>query len=200
MARVAGTKAASGKKPPRPAKQKRTAAGLTPKQERFVLEYLKDLNATAAYKRAGYEATGNSAEVNASRLLRHAQVEAEIARRTKKVAEKHELSAELVIRSIVQELTFDPAKLYGPDGKLLPITDLPEDVRMALTAVEFEQAGSLDAPVYVRKVKWAQRHQAREQAMKHLGLFERDNQQRNPLEGVPRDTLRALVERLGGRI
>lgn len=40
----------------------------------FANEYLKDLNATAAYKRAGYTAKGNAAEVNAARLLRHAQV------------------------------------------------------------------------------------------------------------------------------
>ncbi|MFM2057912.1 MAG: hypothetical protein RLY71_2297 [Pseudomonadota bacterium] len=47
---------------------------LTPKQARFVEEYLVDLNATQAYIRAGYKARGNSAEVNAGRLLRNAQV------------------------------------------------------------------------------------------------------------------------------
>jgi phage terminase small subunit len=47
---------------------------LTPKQERFVAEYLIDLNATAAYKRAGYDAKGKSAEVNASRLLSNDKV------------------------------------------------------------------------------------------------------------------------------
>ena len=50
--------------------------GLTPKQQLFVHEYLVDLNATAAYRRAGYKARGNSAEVNASRLLRNAKVAA----------------------------------------------------------------------------------------------------------------------------
>lgn len=38
------------------------------RQERFVAEYLIDLNKTAAYKRAGYRARGHAAEVNASRL------------------------------------------------------------------------------------------------------------------------------------
>ena len=51
---------------------------LTPKQQRFVEEYLVDLNASAAYRRAGYAAKGNSAEVNAVRLLRNAQVAAAI--------------------------------------------------------------------------------------------------------------------------
>ena len=47
---------------------------LTPKQKRFADEYLIDLNATAAYKRAGYSVKGTTAEVNASRMLGNAKV------------------------------------------------------------------------------------------------------------------------------
>ena len=47
---------------------------LTARQSVFAREYLHDLNAAAAYRRAGYTARGNSAEVNAARLLRNAQV------------------------------------------------------------------------------------------------------------------------------
>lgn len=166
---------------------------LTPKQDRFVQEYLVDLNATAAYKRAGYAGKGNVAEAAACRLLRNVQVQAEIVRRSKKTANKYELTQELIIRSIVQELAFDPAKLYDREGRLLPITELPEDVRMALTSIEFEQHGSLEAPVYVRKVKWAQRQGAREHAMKHMGLFEKDNKQRHPIQDMSDEVLERLI-------
>lgn len=44
------------------------------KQRRFADYYIETGNATDSYLRAGYEATGNAAEVNASRLLRNAQV------------------------------------------------------------------------------------------------------------------------------
>lgn len=47
---------------------------LTAKQQRFVAEYLIDLNATAAYKRAGYKGQGNTAEVTASQLLSNPKV------------------------------------------------------------------------------------------------------------------------------
>lgn len=47
-------------------------------QIRFVEEYLIDLNRTAAYKRAGYKGEGNTAYVNASRLLRNAKVAAAV--------------------------------------------------------------------------------------------------------------------------
>jgi hypothetical protein len=48
---------------------------LTAKQRRFAAEYLQDMNATAAYRRAGYRARGHAAEVNACRLLRNAEVQ-----------------------------------------------------------------------------------------------------------------------------
>ncbi|WP_089528500.1 terminase small subunit [Pantoea ananatis] len=48
--------------------------GLSEQQIRFVEQYLIDLNRTAAYKRAGYKGEGNTAYVNASRMLRNAKV------------------------------------------------------------------------------------------------------------------------------
>ncbi|MDK6738387.1 terminase small subunit, partial [Proteus mirabilis] len=48
--------------------------GLTEQQIKFVSEYLIDLNRTGAYKRAGYKGEGNTAYVNATRMLRNAKV------------------------------------------------------------------------------------------------------------------------------
>jgi phage terminase small subunit len=166
---------------------------LTAKQERFVQEYLIDLNATQAAIRAGYSAK-TAAEIGFENL-RKPQISGAIAAKQQKSAAKYELTSDLVIRSIVQELEFDPAKLYGQDGQLLPITELPEDVRMALTSIEFEQHGSPEAPVFVRKVKWAARQGAREQAMKHLGLFEKDNEQKHSLQELTPDALQRFIER-----
>lgn len=47
---------------------------LNARQKRFVEEYLIDLNATGAYRRAGYKAKGHAAEVNASKLLSNTEV------------------------------------------------------------------------------------------------------------------------------
>lgn len=51
-----------------------STTGLNAKQERFAIEYLIDLNATAAYKRAGYGGQGNVAESAAARLLSNVKV------------------------------------------------------------------------------------------------------------------------------
>jgi len=73
---------------------------MSAKQQAFVAEYLVDLNATAAYKRAGYKGTGNTAEVNASKLLRHAKVSVAIQGAMKKRADDLEISAKYVLESI----------------------------------------------------------------------------------------------------
>ncbi|MEH7336276.1 terminase small subunit [Neobacillus drentensis] len=54
---------------------------LNVKQKRFADYYIETGNATASYLRAGYDAEGNAAEVNASRLLRNAKVQEYIKER-----------------------------------------------------------------------------------------------------------------------
>jgi Phage terminase, small subunit len=70
------------------------------KQQRFVQEYLKDLNATAAYHRAGYTAKGNAAEACASRLLSNAKVAAAIAEAQAERSKKLEIDAEWVLKRL----------------------------------------------------------------------------------------------------
>lgn len=81
--------------------------GLTPKQKRFADEYLIDLNATAAYKRAGYKGMGNVAEAGASEILRNPKVSAYVKKRSAEIAEKAGLTAELVRRQWLAILTTD---------------------------------------------------------------------------------------------
>lgn len=162
---------------------RKLANGLTEQQQTFCDVYRCDpeKNATKAYRTAYPRCKSDAtAAVEASKLLRNPKIEAYLAKKAEKIAKKYDLTAELAARSIVQELTFDPAKLYREDGTLKDVTELDEDTRMALTSVEFEHIGDKDSPATVRKIKWASRHQAREQLMKHLGMFERDNAQKTP--------------------
>lgn len=131
--------------------------------------------------------------------MKNVEISNSIAKRAETIAKKYELTAELVVKSIVQELTFDPARLYQ-GGRLKDVTELDEDTRMALASVEFEQAGSQDGPVFVRKLRWAPRQGAREQAMKHLGMFREDNNQRaSALTGLPVELLQKITARLRAR-
>jgi phage terminase small subunit len=71
---------------------------LTPRQERFVREYIRDLNGSRAAIAAGY--SKNGAKVTASRLLTNVNVSSEIAKLTQKACEKLEISADYVLRNI----------------------------------------------------------------------------------------------------
>lgn len=187
---MATRKAAPRKAPPKkaPVKAGTSKEGAETRRRLFVEAFIANGgNATEAAKAAGYSAT--SARFQGSKLLADSNVSQQIAARAQKVASKYELTTDLVVRSIVQELTFDPAKLYGADGRLKAVHELDEDTRMALTSLEYDG-------LLVSKVKWSPRQGAREQAMKHLGMFEADNKQRSPLDGLPRDLLKELAERL----
>lgn len=70
------------------------------KQKRFVEEYLIDLNATAAYRRAGYTAKGNAAEVNAARLLRNAKVQQAITLAQAARSDRTAITADFVLQGI----------------------------------------------------------------------------------------------------
>ncbi len=73
--------------------------GIKPKQEIFSLEYLKDLNATAAYHRAGYKGKGTAARVHAHRLLANVSVQAVIGRELARRREEARITADEVVEA-----------------------------------------------------------------------------------------------------
>ncbi len=84
---------------------------LTAKQQRFVEEYLIDLNATAAYHRAGYKAKGDAAGVNASRLLGNDKVQEYIQQRMQAREKRTEITQDMVLQRWWLIATADPNEL-----------------------------------------------------------------------------------------
>lgn len=156
-------------------------------------------NATEAAKTVGFSPKG--AAVAGSRMLREANVAAEIerlrAKALKDAEDKGLLTAQEVLESLARGLRFDPRKLYREDGSLKPITELDDSVALELEGVEIDEitlGKGKDAAVigHTSKVKFPRKHVVREQAMKHFGLFEKDNRQK--IEPVA-DLLEAIHER-----
>lgn len=101
-------------------------AGLTPKQQRFVEEYLVDLNATQAAIRAGYseKTAGAIGGENLEKPEIAAAIQAEMDKRSERTA----ITADYVLQSIVStmerckqaEPVFDrkgdPVEVETPDG------------------------------------------------------------------------------------
>lgn len=91
---------------------------MTPRQRRFVDEYLVDLNATRAALRAGY--APKSAR-DAWRLLRRADVAAAVAEGQERKATALEISAERVLAEYAKIAFANMADyaVFGPDGLVL---------------------------------------------------------------------------------
>jgi hypothetical protein len=84
--------------------------------------------------------------------------------------------------SVARDIRFDPAKLVHEDGTPKRLRELDENTRLALRGYEYEEtvSGKGKNRKIVRrfKAKFPEKTAAREQAMKHLGLFKGDNQQK----------------------
>ncbi len=78
---------------------------LTPKQQRFVAEYLVDLNATQGAIRAGYSA--KTAEVQGSRLLGNVKVREAVEAGMKARSKRTEITQDEVIQGLKKEATLE---------------------------------------------------------------------------------------------
>jgi phage terminase small subunit len=75
---------------------------LTLKQIRFAEEYIKDLNATQAYKRAGYKATSDKvASANSNKLLRNYCIKEHIEKLQQQRADIVKVDAQYVLENLI---------------------------------------------------------------------------------------------------
>lgn len=156
---------------------------LTPKEELFVAEYLIDLNATQAYMRSHAGVKVTTASTEGVRLLGNPWVQAAIAEARAKTMGKLELTRERILQEVLRLALFDPRKMFGTDGRPLNVTELDDDTVAAIAGLEVleEYEGSGQDKVligHVKKYKIADKNSALEKLMKHLGLFEKDNNQK----------------------
>nr|WP_278388419.1 terminase small subunit [Brucella intermedia] len=112
---------------------------LTPKQERFVAEYLIDLNATQAAIRAGY--SEKTAQQQGSRLLLNVKVQEAIAKGQNKTAAKLEITKERIVEELAK-IGFSNMLDYmraGTDGDpYLDFSNLTREQAAALAEVTVE--------------------------------------------------------------
>ncbi|MES2289304.1 MAG: terminase small subunit [Pseudomonadota bacterium] len=137
---------------------------MTPKQQRFVDEYLLDLNGTQAAIRAGYSA--KTAEQQAARLCRNVKVQAAITAGQLSRSERTKIDADWVLRRLGEEVDADLSDLYDDAGKLKPVKDWPSIWRKGLVAgIETIVDGDGET---VHKIKLADRGRRLEMLGKHV--------------------------------
>lgn len=147
---------------------------LSPRQDRFVGEYLIDLNATKAVVRAGY--SERTAGIYASRLLRTPSVAAAIAERKAARSEKTGVEAARVIEEMAAVAFSDIGDIIdfsGPTPRLRKPEDVPERARRALSSVKVkrqrEGSGEDAVDVEIIEFKLWDKNAALAQLAKHTG-------------------------------
>ncbi len=159
-------------------------AAATHRRTIFVEAYIANGgNALEAAKVAG--CPPRSAHVAGARLLKEAKVLADIKFRREEALAKVKLNTDEVMESLARDIRFDPAKLFNAGGELKSIHEIDEGTRRALRGFEIENGR--------KKFKFPEVTAAREQAMKHFGLYGKDNSQRGDA------AIRALMEAVGAR-
>lgn len=164
---------------------------LTPKQERFVQEYLVDLNATAAAIRAGY--SRKTANRIASENLSKPDIQSAIQEAMQKLQERTEITQDMVIQELAKLGFFDIRKLFDKDGKPLDISKLDDDTAAALVGLDVQDVSDSDGNYvgFIKKYKMADKIKALELLGKHLGTWEHQDKQQTAVED-----LTALAEKL----
>lgn len=143
---------------------------LTPLQDRFIDEYLIDLNATQAAERAGSKA--KNLRTAGAEFLANPNVQAEIDRRKLARSETTQIDAQWVLKRLALEADADVADLYHANGAIKPVHEWPKIWRQGLVAglehVEVKDSEGNATGDVVVKVKLSDRIKRLELIGKHV--------------------------------
>lgn len=91
---------------------------LAEKHQKFVDEYMKDMNGTAAYLRAGYNCSEEAARRAASRLLTNVDVQDEIRTRQDKMQQESDITVQWVLNNFksIAERCMQAEAILDRDG------------------------------------------------------------------------------------
>lgn len=143
-------------------------AKLTPKQQRFVEEYLVDLNATQAAIRAGYSPQ-TARVIGAENLSKPAikkAIEVAMAERSRRTG----ITADRVLRELARIAFVNPTDVIDMDAATLK-PGASEDDTAAIASVKVKRFPTAEGEGVEREIRLADKLRALELLGKHLGMF-----------------------------
>lgn len=153
---------------------------LTPKQKRFIDEYLIDLNATQAAIRAGY--SPKTAHSIGQENLTKPEIMRELEKAMQKRQERTEITQDRVLKEYARIAFLDPRRFFDSDGTPKPIEALDDDTAAALAGLEIREEFSgtgaeRQLSGYTKKYKLVNKLGALDSLAKHLGMFDGKGQE-----------------------
>jgi phage terminase small subunit len=143
---------------------------LTPKQSRFVEEYLVDLNGKQAAIRAEYSA--NTAEVQASRLLRIVKIQVALSAAMRARSRTTEVTPDRVLAELAK-IGFANMRDYWPkEGETVDLHRLDQELTAALQEITIDEtidpSGVVDRHT---RLKLHDKKGALDSLAQYLGMF-----------------------------
>lgn len=156
---------------------------ITAKQERFVDEYLVDLNATQAAIRAGYSKK-TARQVGAENLTKPVIADL-IAKRQHERGERTRITADRVLLELARLGVADLRSGFDERGNLKRPEEWSDDFAAAVSSVEVVTRSIGDGQVeYVHKLKMWDKNSALDKIAKHFGMFIERHEHTGP-DGAP---------------
>ena len=141
-------------------------ANLTPKQQRFVEEYLIDLNATQAAIRAGY--SEKTAKSIGQENLTKPDIQKAIEEAQNKRQEQTQIDAAYVLKRLVEIDQMDVLDIMDDDGNVKPLRDWPKIWRQYISNIETISMD--DGEGWLKKIKWPDKVKNLELLGKHVSV------------------------------
>ena len=136
------------------------------REERFVAEYLKDLDGARAVIAAGY--SPKNASASAHELLKSPRVAEAIRAQQAMQLDKLDMDAERIKREIFALATLDPAECFNDDGTPITLKKMPARVRACVKSVSVTVVSN---QAVACKVEFWNKVDALHLAAKHLALL-----------------------------
>ena len=142
---------------------------MSPKQQRFVEEYMADLNATQAAVRAGY--SPKTAAEQGSRLLTNVNVSDAVSRMTAEQSRRTGVTADRIIREMAKIAFANIADVANLDEATARGGAAEEDTA-AVQSVKVKRIQTDGGEIVEREVKLHDKVRALTELGKHVGLFD----------------------------
>lgn len=138
-------------------------------------------NATQAAISAGY--SPNGASVAGVRLVKRLGLQSAASVRAAEIVERAKLEESALVEELRRIAHFDIRKLYDSSGRLRDIHTLDDETASAIAAIDIDEltagrGGKRTVVGRTSKVKIHDKLAAIDKAMRYLGMFERDNRQK----------------------
>lgn len=142
-------------------------AKLNEKQQRFVDEYLIDLNATQAAIRTGYSA--KTADVQGSRLLANVKVQQAISVAMAERSKRTGVNQDRVVLELAKMAFVKMTDVVDSNGRIK--TDASDDDLSCIESVKYKSSDTDTGSSVEREVKIASKIKSLELLGKHLGMW-----------------------------